>query len=126
MSHLSTRVHSIAAAQAPLIVLLLLITLSGCARSIDEAKQQALQEIVFGSCLDRTEHPMLDRTLTLPMDLFIFTGDNVYADTMDMSVMRQDYDRLKHSRFFRGVRDKAPVLATWDDHDYGVNDGGAD
>jgi len=90
------------------------------------AEDSVLREIVFGSCIDRTEHPMLDRTLMLPMDLFLFLGDNIYADTMDMAVMRQKYDALKRSHFYRGILDKAPFLATWDDHDYGANDGGAD
>src|SRR5688500_5118952 len=37
-----------------------------------------LRHIVFGSCLDTHDHPMLDRALTLPRDLFIFMGDNIY------------------------------------------------
>ncbi len=98
---------------------LLLAALAGCSAAPP-------REIVFGSCLNAVEHPMLDRTLALPMDLFLFTGDNVYADTLDMAVMRRKYDALKESRFFRGLRERAPVLATWDDHDLGANDGGGD
>ncbi|TDU81088.1 PhoD-like phosphatase [Prosthecobacter fusiformis] len=90
------------------------------------APAQPLQHIVFGSCLDLTVHPMLDRTLTLPMDLFLFMGDNIYADTQDMAKMREKYIALGQSTFFQGLRSRAPVLATWDDHDFGVNDGGAD
>jgi alkaline phosphatase D len=85
-----------------------------------------LNHIVFGSCLDKTEHPMLDRALTLPMDLFLFLGDNIYADTSDMQVMRRKYDALKQSRFFQTLRQRAPLMATWDDHDFGPNDGGRD
>ncbi len=84
-----------------------------------------LRDIVFGSCLDKTEHPMLDRTLTLPMDLFLFLGDNIYADTSDMKVMRAKYNKLKQSSFYQQLRTKSPFLATWDDHDFGPNDGGA-
>ena len=69
---------------------------------------------------------MLDRTLTLPMDLFLFLGDNIYADTRDMTVMRAKYDALKASRFFQELRRRGPVLATWDDHDFGANDAGAE
>ncbi|HYF36565.1 MAG TPA: alkaline phosphatase D family protein, partial [Prosthecobacter sp.] len=87
---------------------------------------EPLTHIVFGSCIESTEHPMLDRTLTLPMDLFLFMGDNIYADTTDMAVMRSKYNRLKESRFFKGVTAKAPILATWDDHDMGANDAGID
>jgi alkaline phosphatase D len=87
---------------------------------------EIVQNIAFGSCIRNLDHPMLDRVLTLPMDLFLFTGDNIYGDTEDMSVMRAKYDALKASRFFRELRRRVPVLATWDDHDLGVNDGGAD
>ena len=88
------------------------------------AADAPLTNIVFGSCLNKVEHPMLDRTLTVPMDIFIFLGDNIYGDTTNMTVMRAKYDALKNSRFFQGVKKKAPILATWDDHDYGMNDGG--
>jgi alkaline phosphatase D len=69
---------------------------------------------------------MLERTLKLPFDLFILLGDNIYADTTNMAVMRQKYDSRKNSSFFRELRKKAPLLATWDDHDFGGNDAGAE
>ncbi|MEW6305174.1 MAG: alkaline phosphatase D family protein [Verrucomicrobiota bacterium] len=85
-----------------------------------------LSRIAFGSCINKTNHAMLDRTLTLPFDLFVFLGDNIYADTADMQVMKAKYRALRESSFFQGLLKKAPFAATWDDHDYGVNDGGAD
>lgn len=87
---------------------------------------EPLRDIGFGSCIRNLDHPMLDRVLTLPLDLFLFMGDNIYADTEDMAVMRAKYEALKGSRFYQGLRRRAPILATWDDHDFGVNDGGAD
>ena len=105
--------------------ILMVCSVGACAAPPAQTRGPELRHIVFGSCLNKTEHPLLDYTLTLPMDLFIFLGDNIYADTTDMAVMRGKYDALKHSRFHRELRDKAPILATWDDHDYGVNDGGA-
>lgn len=86
---------------------------------------EPLQHIVFGSCLDTHEHPMLDRTLTLPRDLFIFMGDNIYADKGGLPMMREKYALLKQSAFFKGLRRKGTIVATWDDHDYCENDGGA-
>ena len=90
------------------------------------AAEPLVSNIAFGSCIDTPEHPMLDRALTLPMDVFLLMGDNIYADTQDMAVMRAKYDALKASTFFRELRRKVPVLATWDDHDFGANDAGAD
>jgi alkaline phosphatase D len=83
-----------------------------------------LRDLVFGCCLKTFEHPMLDRVLTFPMDAFVFLGDNVYADSMNPAVLRKKYGELKASAFFRGLRAKAPILATWDDHDYGADDAG--
>ena len=68
---------------------------------------------------------MLERTRSLPFDLFIFLGDNIYADTTNAAVMKAKYQVRKNSEFFRALRTKAPVLATWDDHDFGWNDAGA-
>ncbi len=86
--------------------------------------EQPLQDIVFGSCLDTHEHPMLERALTLPRDLFIFMGDNIYADKGGIPMMKEKYALLKQSRFFQGLKNK-PIRATWDDHDFGENDGGS-
>jgi len=88
-------------------------------------ESKPLQNIVFGSCLDTHEHPLLDRTLTLPRDLFIFMGDNIYADKGGIPMMQEKYALLKNSSFFRVLKSK-PILATWDDHDFGLNDGGAE
>ena len=89
------------------------------------AEEQPIRDILFGSCLDTHEHPMLDRTLTLPRDLFIFMGDNLYADKGGIPMMKEKYALLKSSRFFQGLKSK-PILATWDDHDFGENDGGVE
>lgn len=85
-----------------------------------------LTRIAFGSCIDTNTHPMLDRVLRTDFDVFILLGDNIYADTTNAAVMERKYDALKGSPFFRGLRRKSPVLATWDDHDYGANDAGAE
>ncbi len=58
--------------------------------------------------------------------LLLFTGDNIYGDTDDMSMLRAKYNKLARNPAFASLRNSCPVLATWDDHDYGVNDGGAD
>lgn len=107
------------------LLLALLVFVLGCAgtRSRSDAP---LTRIAFGSCINTNIHPMLDRTLKTPFDLFILLGDNIYADTTNVTVMQRKYDALKQSRFFRGLQKKAPVLAIWDDHDFGANDAGAE
>jgi alkaline phosphatase D len=102
-----------------LLLVAVLLRLSSAA-----GEEKALRDVLFGSCLDTHEHPMLDRSLLLPRDLFLFMGDNIYADRVGPS-MRERYALLKESSFFKGLRCKGELLATWDDHDFGKNDGGA-
>jgi alkaline phosphatase D len=86
-----------------------------------------LQRIMFGSCvLQSKPQPIFQTIAGMDPDLFIFLGDNIYADTVNMSVMRRKYDRLASSPSFQRLLDSCPVLAVWDDHDYGANDAGAE
>jgi alkaline phosphatase D len=57
---------------------------------------------------------------------FLFIGDNVYADTTDEAQMKASYDQLSNQPEFKNFRAKVPVFATWDDHDFGANDAGAE
>jgi len=81
--------------------------------------------VAFGSCLDN-ESPsdLLDR---INADVFVFLGDNIYADTASPLIMRWIYNRLScKPAFQRLVRRTRHVLSIWDDHDYGQNDRGAE
>jgi phosphodiesterase/alkaline phosphatase D-like protein len=104
---------------------LVLFLLAGCATA-RQPNTGPIHRIAFGSCINTNAHPMLDRTLKEPFDLMVLLGDNIYADTTNMAVMEAKYRQLKESAFWRELRKKAPVLATWDDHDFGANDAGAE
>jgi alkaline phosphatase D len=58
--------------------------------------------------------------------LFIFLGDNIYADTEDMNVLRAEYEKLANQPGFKKLRATCPIVATWDDHDYGRDDAGGE
>jgi alkaline phosphatase D len=113
-------------ARAGILLVFLLVSaiVEGCTSSAVQSKAP-LTRIAFGSCINTQSHPMLDRTLTLPFDLFILLGDNIYADTTNAAVMAAKYRVRKESAFFQALRKKAPLLATWDDHDFGWNDAGS-
>ena len=82
--------------------------------------------VAFGSC-NRTEVENLfwDDILALKPDLWIWGGDNIYADTDDMEKMREMYRAQRNIPAYRALTSAVPVIGTWDDHDYGLNDGGA-
>ncbi|MFN6311972.1 MAG: alkaline phosphatase D family protein [Planctomyces sp.] len=84
-----------------------------------------ISRIAFGSCSTQDEPLGILRTvLEWDPELFICMGDNIYGDTRDMQVLQQRYDTLSRRPEFQQLRAKAPLIATWDDHDYGENDAG--
>lgn len=81
--------------------------------------------LAFGSCAHQDHpQPMLDVAITQGPDAFVYLGDNVYADTGDRERLRATYEKLAARPEFQRLRAAMPVHATWDDHDYGLNDGG--
>ena len=99
-------------------------------------ESRAISRIAFGSCLDEASDQSIWQTLANEQpDMFLFLGDNVYGDARrddpefldpTMPKMRRSYAALAADQSFADFRKDVPILTTWDDHDYGVNDGGAD
>ena len=82
--------------------------------------------ISFGSCNNQyIPNQLWGPILLNKPDLFIWAGDIIYCDTYDMNLMKDNYQKMKHDTSYMNFKEKIPVLGTWDDHDYGLNDGGA-
>ncbi len=88
---------------------------------------RTLSRIGFGSCANEGKaQPIWDAIDAHRCDLFLFLGDNIYGDTRDMSVLSAKYAQLAAQPGFARLRSKTPVVAIWDDHDFGENDAGSD
>jgi alkaline phosphatase D len=88
-------------------------------------QEETLDRIAFGSCAKEDQpQPIWDAVVASKPELWIWLGDNIYGDTEDMAVMRSKYAELAAQPGYQKLRRICPILATWDDHDYGVNDGG--
>lgn len=89
------------------------------------APHTPLTRIAFGSCNreDRPQ-PLWPRILAGAPQLWVWTGDNVYGDTDDMRVLAGKYARQQAQPAYRAFAARVPLIGVWDDHDYGVNDGG--
>ena len=106
--------------------LLLAVVCSASPLSAQNA-DQVLSRIAFGSCADQNyPMPVWDAVLKAKPDVFLMIGDNIYGDTEDIEVLRAKYEKLGAVPGFKKLRETIPVLAVWDDHDYGVNDGGVE
>ena len=88
---------------------------------------RTLTRIAFGSCADQSKaQPIWEAVLASRPDLFVFLGDNIYADTRDMAVVEAKYGMLAAKPGFRRLRETTPLAAIWDDHDFGEDDAGGD
>lgn len=107
------------------IVFLLALTLFavGCA----SRRAPEVSTIAFGSCL-RQDRPALifDAINQRRPDVFVFLGDNVYADTEDRTRFEEVYAQKAAIPGFQQLRAQSRILATWDDHDFGKNDAGTE
>src|SRR5262245_59407345 len=102
------------------VVLGILLT---CA--VPAGAQQPLSRIVFGSCADQERKlPIWEAIVAAKPELFLFIGDNIYADTTDMKVMKEKYDKLGAMPGYQKLLKTCPLMAVWDDHDFGKNDAG--
>lgn len=87
--------------------------------------QKSIHKIAFGSCGHQLgEQFIWNNIVAENPDLWIWLGDNIYGDTEDMNVLRKKYQQLGDNQNYQYLKENVPVIATWDDHDYGVNDGG--
>ncbi|MBU3666442.1 MAG: alkaline phosphatase family protein [Chthoniobacterales bacterium] len=106
---------------------LLFFLLVAALAALPVAAEEPLSRIAFGSCANQNrEQPVWEAINKTKPQLFIFMGDNVYADTAEPAEFRASYDKLSAIPAFAKLRASCPIIATWDDHDYGKNDAGAE
>ena len=113
-------------------LLAVVLLLSACKQKTE--KQEATQVkpapdfvVAFGSC-NMSQEPNLfwDDIVAQQPDVWIWGGDIVYADTDDVERLRAIYAMQDTVAGYAELKKEVPVIGTWDDHDFGVNDGGAD
>lgn len=93
-----------------------------------------ISKIAFGSCAKQWEpQPIWNAVADMGPDLFLFLGDNIYGDwhgekpfVLSAESLRADYRQLAQKPEFGVFRNEIPCMGTWDNHDYGKHDGGAD
>lgn len=87
--------------------------------------EKPLSVFAFGSC-NHQKRPQLHWTAIQAFrpQLWIWGGDNIYADYLKPEDRRAEYVRLKNHPLYQLFLSAVPVIGTWDDHDYGDNNTG--
>jgi alkaline phosphatase D len=109
-------------------VLILLAALAPAMAGAQDAESTAtLSRIAFGSCVNQgMRQPVWDAITNAQPELFLLIGDNIYSDTTNMALKQAAYAKLNAEPGYQRLRAACPVWATWDDHDFGFNDSGAE
>ncbi len=83
--------------------------------------------IAFGSCAKQSKpQPIWATVRAARPDLFLFLGDNLYADARDADTLRRRYEEFRRVEALQAFRRDVPHLAIWDDHDFGDDDVGGE
>jgi len=104
---------------------LLFILAFACKAPLTQTQEKPLDTIAFGSCnrqnLPQVIWPAINQNNP---DVWVWLGDNIYGDSQEMSVLKQKYDMVLQEPGYNQLKANAKIIGTWDDHDYGLNDGG--
>jgi len=111
----------------PRTFLIIALALTGAFSNLRAADEVPLSKIAFGSCAKQDQpQPIWEAIVETEPQLFVFLGDNIYGDSEDMDVLRTKYALLADQPGFKKLKQTCPVVGTWDDHDFGANDAGAE
>ncbi len=115
-----------------LVSLLLICGLAPWA--IAQPHDRPLTKIAFGSCADQNKPcPIWDTIADAKPELMLLLGDTIYADIENGRLKAatpekivKSYEELAKLPGWQKLRAKTPMMAIWDDHDYGHNDAGGE
>ncbi len=115
--------------------LLSLVLVGGLVSSASaQPKDRPLTKIAFGSCADQNKPcPIWGTMAEAKPELLLLLGDTIYADIEDGKLKAatpekivKSYEALAKVPGWQKLRAQTPILAMWDDHDYGHNDAGGE
>jgi alkaline phosphatase D len=87
--------------------------------TLDQLVSRPLRRLAFGSCNRSLSSQSHWKIIGQKQpDLWIWLGDNIYADHMLMEQRVALYDRLFYDDYYREFRNRVPIVGIWDDHDY--------
>ncbi|MDF2157726.1 alkaline phosphatase D family protein [Algoriphagus sp. CAU 1675] len=98
---------------------------SSCQKKEAEVFSTPIETIAFGSCnRQNLPQPLWRPIIEDHPDLWVWMGDNIYGDSPIMDTLKAKYDLQNQVLDYQELKKSTPIIGIWDDHDYGINDGG--
>ena len=106
-------------------IFIFVVHASDCLAQNRRNNKSFIETISFGSCnKHELPQPLWNPIMAENPNVWIWLGDIVYGDTHDMDLLEEKYTLQKDILDYRRLRLNTSVIGIWDDHDYGINDGG--
>lgn len=96
----------------------------------------SVSRIAFGSCsFQSVEQPIFRAVVKAQPDLYLSLGDAIYGDydvatksayAVTPKTLRREWQVLADNPDWQNLIEHIPVMATWDNHDYGHHSAGAE
>ncbi|MEO1617373.1 MAG: alkaline phosphatase D family protein [Planctomycetota bacterium] len=77
----------------------------------------------FASCVDIEPNDIWKEMEKLKVDTVFLMGDTPYIDSSDLKVVRDKHREFLQMPDLAALGSHTPVVGTWDDHDFGLNNG---
>lgn len=87
------------------------------------SRNNATTTVCFVSCVDIEENPLWKGISNVSPDLICLMGDTPYIDTSDLSVVRKRHRDFLNIAGLSQLIKNTSTVGTWDDHDFGRNNG---
>lgn len=92
---------------------------------VEVSEESGTIKLLFGSCNKQDKpQPLWNDLIQEKGDMFLWLGDNIYGDSEQREVLQGKYDLLNENAGYSKFKKSIKIDGTWDDHDYGINDGG--
>ena len=113
-----------------IITILFLALLAACTTpktNKNTTAQEPSLVIAFGSCNDQKKENFLWKEIMKHQpSVWIWGGDNTYSDTDNRDTLHAHQQIVLQHPDYQALQKTAKIIGTWDDHDYGLNDGGVE
>lgn len=107
-----------------ILALLLLLSLASFAQTNHDrlSNLTTIKRFAFGSCNDQNDkQPLWNDMIKQKPDLWVWGGDNIYADWGKSDAMERAYKIQNAKPGYAKFKSMTPMIGTWDDHDYAYN-----
>ena len=95
-------------------------------RTAPSASKPAKIVMGLGSCAPSDPNHVWTRVIQEGCESFVLLGDTPYIDSADLTVARRKHREFLAQPEISQMIARMPIWGTWDDHDFGKNDGHGD